>query len=58
MGIMFKAFVCCVIELIYFFGLVDTVCHGPIYVYELTLACVHIGVLLVAAGALVKNWCF
>ena len=58
MGVMFKALICSIVELIYFFGLVTTACHGPLYVYELILACVHILKLTVIAVVLIRQWCF
>jgi hypothetical protein len=58
MGVMFKALVCSVVELVYFFGLVTSVCSGPVYIYELTLACVHLVMLSAISAALIRNWCF
>jgi len=58
MGIMFKAVICSVVELVYFFGIVTTACKGPIYVYELVLACVHMIKLTAVAAALIRQWCF
>lgn len=58
MGIVFKAMICAVVELVYFFGLMTSVCQGPIYLYELILACVHMIKLIAVGLALIRQWCF